>query len=164
MEQSISNGLIHTMTTQGMFMMMQNKTNSNSDSFNNNMFTMMIITTVLASSVPMFINYVSTQLITFKQYFKDYFKHIVKYRENTITLSYRNILSKYGKETNNISEELLGILHYIKKYSNELPELYSLKQDDVGRRYDNNIDDYRYLPIYKIDQPNKVLICKKNKI
>ena len=59
--------------------------------------------------------------------------------------------------------EDVGLLNYIRIHIYKLKGLYSLSQESCFQRYNLEDDTTDYLPIYKINQTNKVLLWKNGK-
>ena len=166
MEQNaLSNSILQSINTHSMYFFLKGN-NTNSGSGNSEIFNyifMITISTVMASIIPTFILFLSRT----KNKGLNCLKKINLYRrffnENIISLSYQVIVTKYGRKEENYDEFILGILHYIKLNCDKIKGLYSLHHETL-RKYDSEIDDYKYLPLFKINQPERLLIKQNPKI
>ena len=164
-QNALSNSILQSINTHSMYFFLKGN-NTNSGSGNSEIFNyifMITISTVMASIIPTFILFVSR----IKNKGLNCLKKINLYRrffnENIISLSYQVIVTKYGRKEENYDEFILGILHYIKLNCDKIKGLYSLHHETL-RKYDSQIDDYKYLPLFKINQPERLLINHKPKI
>lgn len=125
------------------------------------MYTM-VFSTILASVIPVILTGI-TQIITFNlssisKNVRDRFKSS-KYVE--IKLNYTVNITKYGNTRIHITDEMIGILNYIRVNMYKLRGLYALSQEIGVQRYNSDDDRNEYLPIYKINQANRVLLWEK---
>ena len=133
------------------------KNNSSDNTSLNSYMYMMLLTTILASLLPVFISKIGSILSI---YLSNYMTHLkrkfVNKNTSIIRLSYSNIISKYGNSKCEISDEMIGIMNYLRHNMYKIKELYSIRQDECFQRYNDYNDRMDYLPIYKIDQDEKI--------
>jgi len=142
-----------------------------SSNYMDNYLYMMLFTTLLAALLPILtksinvvINNNSKTVISF---FRRNFNKLFGYKNNKIILSYKNIINKYGRTNCEVSEDMMGLLHYINTNLYKFKNLHTLRQDECMKKYKkNNIqrleEDATYLPLYKIDQIDKFEIYSDN--
>ena len=92
-------------------------------------FYKILITTLLASFTTKIFNQSDVLFNKFFYMYKYVFKLIFYTKINKISLISKKIWTKYGRYRNMISEEKLGILHYISKNLTRFKDLYELTQD-----------------------------------
>ncbi len=141
----------------------QTNTGSGGNSEIFNYIFMITISSVIASIIPTFILFLSKIKMKGLKFVKKI--NLLKrfYTENVISMSYQVIVTKYGRKEENYDEIILGILHYIKLNCDKIKGLYSLHHETF-KKYDIQTDDYKYLPLFKINQPEKLLIKHNPKI
>ena len=166
MDSSVfTNNILQSINTHSMYFFLKgNQTstnNGNSEIFN--YIFMITISTIIASIIPTFILFLSKIKTKGLKCLKKINLYRRFFSENIISLSYQVIVTKYGRKEENYDEFILGILHYIKLNCDKIKGLYSLHHETL-RKYDSQIDDYKYLPLFKINQPDKLLIKQNPKI
>lgn len=137
------------------------------DNDNDNIYTNMFITMLLSSivmtviqnlSVSSFINYVFSYITDFME------KYNFSKKEYKIILSSRRFYNKFGASSNDITENKLAILHFIKKNMNSFNDLYKIEEDYVrkgsGYYEDENFKKEDY---YTIAQNTEIFIENDNK-
>ena len=135
--------------------------------FNDNRYTNMFITMLLSSivmtiiqnlSISSFICYVFSYILDFVE------KYNFSKKEFKIILSSRRFYNKFGASSNDITENKLAILHFIKKNMNSFNDLYKIEEDYVrkgsGYYEDENFKKENY---YTIAQNREILIENDNK-
>lgn len=134
---------------------------------NDNRYTNMFITMLLSSivmtviqnlSISSFITYVLSHISDFVE------KYNFSKKEYKIILSSRRFYNKFGASSNDITENKLAILHFIKKNMNSFNDLYKIEEDYVrkgsGYYEDENFKKENY---YTIAQNREILIENDNK-
>ena len=156
------NGVSSMLNSQALLMFMGNRTSGN-DSQTTSYIYMLLYTTILASTIPIILSQLG-HFITFNIH--TIIKRIKYYVRNPnyveIKLSYTINTTKYGRTSTQITEDVIGLLNYIRIHIYKLEGLYSLSQESCFQRYNLEDDTTDYLPIYKINQTNKVLLWKES--
>lgn len=157
------NGISNMLNSQALLMFMGNRTRGN-DSQTTDYIYMLLYTTILASTIPIILsqfgNFITFNIHTIIKKIKYYVRN-PNYVE--IKLSYTINTTKYGRTSTQITEDVIGLLNYIRIHIYRLKGLYSLSQESCFQRYNLEDDTTDYLPIYKINQTNKVLLWKDGK-
>lgn len=157
------NGISNMLNSQALLMFMGNRTRGD-DNQTTGYIYMLLYTTILASTIPIILSQLG-HFITFNIH--TIIKKIKYYVRNPnyveIKLSYTINTTKYGRTSTQITEDAIGLLNYIRIHIYKLKGLYSLSQESCFQRYNLEDDTTDYLPIYKINQTNKVQLWKKGK-
>ena len=143
--------------------LLANQANQTSNNYFNIVMTMLLST--LLTSI---INYIST--IVNGRYIIDYIKYFlekinIRKKEYKIILSSRTLYSRYMVRCNDITEQKLAVLYYIRKNMNNYNDLYKLKQDYIKKNLDIigcESSKTKTENFYLIDQTNEIIIERNN--
>ena len=159
----------HNLGAQASMLLFQSNNNNNNNSTGsgattgNNIYSVFIsllFSSFLVSIISQFSN---------KFYLPDIFNFsFIDFLENygyrkkkyTITLSSRRFFNKFGRHSNDITNEKLSILYKIQKSMNNCKDLYKLEQDYIAS-YDYDDDDYCRSSYYNMNQTKPIEIYKK---
>ena len=156
----VSSGVSSMLQSQALLMFMNNtKTKSSSNQTNSFLF-IMLFSTILATSIPILLgqigNFITFNLNSIRYKFQNYFRNPKLVQ---IKLTYNVHITKYGTCKTLITTDAIGVLNYVRINIYKLPGLYSLLQEHgIHKYYDETTE---YLPIYKINQSDKILLWKK---
>ena len=119
----------------------------------NNNYVHIFMTMILSSLLTSFINYICNNF-NFNFIKKKLFSIFkISKKEYKIILSSRIITNKFGHRHNDISEQKIAVLYYIKKNISNYSDLFELKQDYTKKNIDYGLFDTNikesYYDIYK---------------
>ena len=158
---SNSNSVSNLLQSHTLLALLNNNTKRAEKGDNNNNFIfMMLFTTIFATSLPIIItqigNIVTYNLSSIIKRFKSYYRNPDTVE---IRLSYVVVSTKYGNCKTRITKDIIGILNYIRINIYKLKGLYALLQD-ACIQYWNEDDSSTFLPIYRINQDEKIVLWK----
>jgi len=134
--------------------------NTDSNIFNSflNMFMTMLFSTLLVTFVQNISNNIKINNII--NYFNDKLeKYNIYKKDYSITLSSRRFYNRFGIHSNDITDEKIAVLYYIRKNMDNFKGLYKLEQDFVKKSTGIYEDERAIIEnYYNISQSNGVII------
>ena len=90
------------------------------------------------------------------RHFDKFTHYYCRKKENKILLSYFSII-RYGRMVTELSDDISGVLFYLKENMNNFDDLYSLVHDPTIKKFNEYDEVTKCIPIYRVDQYDKIL-------
>lgn len=143
--------------------LMSNRNNdSNSFHYFLNMFMTMLFSTLLVTIIQNITNQIRINDII--NYFNDIFeKYNIFKKEYSITLPSRRFYNRFGMHSNDITDDKIAVLYYIRKNMDNFKGLYKLEQDFVKKGIGRYEDENPFTENYFNISQTQGMIIEENK-